>query len=370
VVTEGSAAAPAAGLLGVAALVEVAATPGPPATFAPAVILALATTAPLAIGAARPALAAVTIAAAGVVALFSGLQPPVAGLLALGAAVYLAAVGCSARVLALLGLALAALGWSGRHLGLAVGLAAATTAVALTAGAVRRLRAGAAALDVSTRALSDTRLENRARGERARIARELHDVVAHHISLIALQADTVRLTTPGLPADGASGLVAIGDTARTALTEMRRLLGVLREDGPAEAELRPQPGLHELNDLVDAARTAGSATVRLIVRGAVRPLGPGVELTAYRIVQEALTNARRHAPGAGIDVDVRYGDDAVRVRVWDTGPGAAGAAGPGGHGVAGMRERAAMIGGRVTAGPADPAGYLVEAVLPTGGDRP
>ena len=247
-----------------------------------------------------------------------------------------------------------------------VGLAA--TACLTVRKVVRHRRAEAAARDASSRALTDTLLENKARGERARIARELHDVVAHHISLIALQADTVRLTTTGLPVEGAAGLVTIGDTARTALTEMRRLLGVLRADTGEEPERVPQPGLQQLNDLVDATRAAGGTTARLIVQGAVRPLSPGLELTAYRIVQEALSNSRRHAPGAGIDVDLRYSEDELRVRVRDNGPAIAD--GTSGHGLTGMRERAAMIGGTVTAGPADPAGFLVEAVLPIGGDRP
>ena len=356
-------------MLCVAAIVEVATTARPSETFALFIILAVATTAPVAVAAVQPALAAATIATAGVVATFSGLRPPAAALLSLCATVYLAVLRGSGRSVVLLGLALAVLGSAVSTFRVTVAVAAIAVVVAATAGAVRRSHAVAAAHDASSRVLSDTLLENHARGERARIARELHDVVAHHISLIALQADTVRLTTLGLPADGVSGLVTIADSARTALTEMRRLLGVLRDDTAEEPDRRPQPSLHQLNELVDATRAAGGMAARLIVRGSVRPLSPVLELTAYRIVQEALSNSRRHAQGAAIDVDVRYDADALRMRVRDNGPAATRTDGVAGHGLTGMRERAAMIGGTVAAGPAYPVGFLVEAVLPVE-DRP
>lgn len=186
--------------------------------------------------------------------------------------------------------------------------------------------------------------------------------------MIAVQAETGRLTTEGLPLAGAERFLAIGDTARTALTEMRRLLGVLREDaGPADVpERRPQPGIEQLVELVDEARDASGAALRLIVDGAMRPVGPGVELTAYRIVQEALTNARRHAPGAAVDIELRYVRDALILRVRDKGPGQrVTAEGPGaGHGLLGMRERAAMAGGELRAGPAGVGGFLIEATFP------
>ena len=238
----------------------------------------------------------------------------------------------------------------------------------------------------ATRELTEGMLaDHLARGERARIARELHDVVAHHISMIAVQAETARLTTPGLPASGAQRFAAIGDTARAGLTEMRRLLGVLREDaeherdagpgpgtgpdpqptGPGRpgADRRPQPGLPQLGDLVDGAREASGNVVRLIMSGPVTRLDPGVELAAYRIVQEALTNARRHAPGAAVDVELRYAEDAVRLRIRDNGPGQA-ARSHTGHGLLGMRERAAAVGGALQAGAARGGGFCVEAELP------
>ncbi|WP_395107073.1 sensor histidine kinase [Actinomadura sp. SCN-SB] len=255
------------------------------------------------------------------------------------------------------------------------GVPAVTGLVALAAVAVpaarrrlRRARAHAAERDELRRAARDTMLELTARGERARIARELHDVVAHHISMISVRAETARVAVPGMPEQGAEHLRAIGDTARTALTEMRRLLGVLREDaGDAPPERRPQPGLQQLLELVDQSRDGGGARTRLIVRGPVTALDAGVELTAYRIVQEALTNARRHAPGAAVDVEIGYDDDALRLRVRDNGPGPppSGARVPG-HGLAGMRERAAAVGGRLGTGAAPGGGFLVEATLPTG----
>ncbi|MGO4426983.1 sensor histidine kinase, partial [Streptomyces sp. MCAF7] len=191
---------------------------------------------------------------------------------------------------------------------------------------------------------------------------------AHHISTLSVQAETARLTTPGLPPLGAERLLAIGDTARQALTEMRRLLGVLRDDAAAEAPAtrRPQPGLDQLLTLVDEARDTAGGGVRLVVRGRITPLDPGLQLTAYRIVQEALTNARRHAPGAPVDVELHYAEGALRVTVRDIGAGPAlTELGPApGHGLLGMRERVAMAGGtlRTEHGPA--GGFVVAAELP------
>ena len=256
--------------------------------------------------------------------------------------------------------------------GPAVALALVTLG-AVIAGRARRLQRQARVRDATTQTMTAAFLEYEARGERARIARELHDVVAHHISMIAVQAETARLATPGMPPDGARQLLAIGDTARTALTEMRRLLGVLREDTGTDSDTatrrQPQPGLHQLVELVDDARASAGATTRLVVRGCVAPLDLGIELTVYRIVQEALTNARRHAPGAAVDVELDYAADALVVRVRDNGPGPSGAlaadgSSTGGHGLLGMRERAAAAGGRLSVGAAPVGGFLVEATLP------
>ena len=162
-----------------------------------------------------------------------------------------------------------------------------------------------------------------------------------------------------MPAEGAEQLEAIGETARDAMTEMRRVLGVLRTgDG---GELAPQPGLDRLGELLETARAAGTP-VRLVLEGAVAPLSPGVELTAYRVVQEALTNARRHAPGAAVEVELRYDDDALGCACATTGPGSG--AGARATGCSGMRERVTMVGGELRDRPADGGGFLVEARLP------
>ncbi|MCF2529630.1 sensor histidine kinase [Yinghuangia soli] len=249
---------------------------------------------------------------------------------------------------------------------------------AVAAGLSRRVRTEAQVHSAAAQAVADTMYEHAARGERARIARELHDVVAHHISMIAVQAETARFTTAGMPPEGAKRLLAIGDTARAALTEMRRLLGVLREDAGTTGGRKPQPALQQLVDLVDEAREASGTATRLIVRGDIVPLDPGIELTAYRIVQEALTNARRHAPGAAVDVELHYTGGALALRIRDNGPGprrtaatgtaaaATGTAGEvaAGHGLVGMRERAAMVGGELHVGEAVGGGFIIDVRLP------
>ena len=223
--------------------------------------------------------------------------------------------------------------------------------------------------------IAGTLVDHTARGERARIARELHDVVAHHISMIAVQAETARVTTPGTAGRQArSGSSEIGGTARAGLTEMRRLLGVLREDAGGAAARHPQPGLAQLADLIDAARESSAAGARLIVSGPVAAFDPSVGLAAYRIVQEALTNARRHAPGTAVDVELRYGEGTLLLQVRDNGPGppadrpAGGnghdGAGSPGHGLTGMRERATAAGGSLRTAAAPGGGFLVEATLP------
>ena len=204
---------------------------------------------------------------------------------------------------------------------LAIGLAALIPTAAV-AGISRRARTETRANTVAQQTIAGRWREHTVRGERARISRELHDVVAHHVSMIAVQAETARLTVPGMPSEGAKQLLSIGNTARATLAEMRRLLGVLREDTEDEAaDRQPQPGLRQLNQLLDEARDASDAGIRLIVRGPPKPLEPGVELAVYRIVQESLTNARRHAPGAAVDVEMQYTDHFLRLRIRDNGPG-------------------------------------------------
>ena len=332
------------------------------------VLLSLATTLPLGLLWAQPAAAAVGISAASLLSLGLFHMLTVAGVVAQLTVMYrlgrcglqLLAAGLTAPFLVL-----ALVGPAGGETAILAVLLAALGPAAAWAGCARRARAEAQAHRAARQVITDTLLQHTARGERARISRELHDVVAHHISMIAVQAETARLTTPDMPAAGQQRLSAIGDTARAALTEMRRLLGVLREDAQTGAGDRlPQPGLQQLNGLLDDARDASGAQTRLIVRGWLPAVDPGVELAAYRIVQEALTNARRHAPGAAVDVELRYAGDALQVRIRDNGPGPPPASAPSGHGLVGMRERAAAVGGELHAGPAPGGGFLIEATLP------
>jgi signal transduction histidine kinase len=211
--------------------------------------------------------------------------------------------------------------------------------------------------------------------ERARIAREMHDVVAHHLSLIAVRAEAAPYRLDRLASDARTEFGELGETAREALTEMRRLLGVLRT-GEA-AEQGPQPGLGDLPELVAAARGAGLA-VEMSRRGPLDGPPAPVGVCAYRIVQESLSNAGRHAPGAAISVTVDVEPAAVRLKICN-GPGEArnearahALAANGhrrGHGLAGMRERVTLLGGTFSAGPAPGGGFEVAADLPTG-ERP
>ncbi|MDQ2812481.1 MAG: histidine kinase, partial [Actinomycetota bacterium] len=337
-------------------------------------LLALSTTAPLAF--LGPAAAAVAISAASVLSLTVFHMLTVAGLCAQLIAVYQLGMRAGAPLKSsgqrdetppgkaqflapglaapFVVIALAGTGSVDSEEGVLIVLLAALAPAAALSGIARRARLQAQAQSAARQVIADSLFEHMARGERARIARELHDVVAHHISMIAVQAETARLATPGMPPAGAARLLEIGNTARAGLTEMRRLLGVLREDARAtspgqpgadrlDADRRPQPGLKELNELIDEARDASGTGARFIISGPPVTLDPGVELAAYRIVQEALTNARRHAPGAAVDVELRFTDDALRLRIRDNGPGPSrginGSAGPvaaeatGGHGL-------------------------------------
>ena len=402
----------AAGLLGLLAVVETlvrgagtARGAGTHPTF-PLVLLlcllALAGTLPLALP--RPGVAAVAVTAASLPALAPLHALTVAGGCAQVLVLYrLGRRGSPlpAAALALPYLPLALAGPADTETRTLAVLLASLAPMAAWAGAARAARVEAEQNNAAREAVLGSLLEHTARGERARIARELHDIVAHHISMIAVQAETARLTTPGMPAAGAQRLSAIADTARDALTEMRRLLGVLREDagpgagpassgrqapagqpgpapayapapgsGRAAADRQPQPGLDQLYELLDEARDASGTGTRLIVRGVPDPLDPGVELAAFRIVQEALTNARRHAPGAAVDVELHYTGRALRLRVRDNGPGPAAVPPVGGHGLLGMRERAAAVGGELRTGPAPGGGFLVETVLPAKSEVP
>jgi signal transduction histidine kinase len=203
--------------------------------------------------------------------------------------------------------------------------------------------------------------------ERTRIARELHDVVAHHMSLIAVRAETAPYRIAGgVPDPVADEFAAIAATSREALTEMRRLLGVLRSETPPPTQ--PQPGLSDLAELARAARDAG-VDVRLEMPGTL-PVPPALGLTAYRIVQEALSNARRHAAGAPVTIRLAEADGRLTVDVVN-GPGTPSTAPAHDHpqGLIGMRERATMLGGSLSARPTDDGGFAVTAVLPANGDE-
>jgi signal transduction histidine kinase len=195
--------------------------------------------------------------------------------------------------------------------------------------------------------------------ERARIARELHDVVAHNVSMMVVQAGAERRV---LDRGGTHDVLeTIEEIGRGALTEMRRLVGMLRSDG--DEPLMPQPGLADLPTLVTQVRDAG-LPVELRVEGEPRGLPAGIELSAYRIVQEALTNALKHAGDARAEVSVRYGPDSLELEIADDGAGSPGRTASGGHGLVGMRERVALYGGRLDAGRRASGGFAVRVLLP------
>jgi signal transduction histidine kinase len=244
-----------------------------------------------------------------------------------------------------------------------------------TAGAVAvdsigsRLRAQRA-LAAQTEHADTERARRAVLEERTRIARELHDVVAHHLSLIAVQAETAPYRLGELPTPVRAEFGALSEVAREALIEMRRLLGVLRQDHTARLE--PQPQLADLPELVDTARRAG-VRVELSVPAELSKVPPGIGVCAYRIVQESLSNASQHAPGAVVTVSVDQDARAVQLRVAN-GPGTTGDRSRReslrergrGHGLTGMRERVALLGGSLSADPTPSGGFVVSVVLPLG----
>jgi signal transduction histidine kinase len=198
--------------------------------------------------------------------------------------------------------------------------------------------------------------------ERARIARELHDVVTHSISVIAVQTQAIRRRLRPEQAREVDDLRAVEATARQAMVEMRRLFGVLRAEGE-RASLAPQPGLDQLDRLIEETRSAG-VRVSVAVEGDAVPLSPGLGLAAYRIVQEALTNVRKHALGGCVTVRLRYGERDLGLLVEDTGGVAEESVEAGGLGLVGMRERVALYGGTLEAAPRPGGGFTVAARLP------
>jgi signal transduction histidine kinase len=280
-------------------------------------------------------------------------------------------VGALATACAVVGAVLVAVRWNERgDTPSVVEIAASTVASTLLAAALgawrRSRRAELAALHERNRLLALERDQQAAVGaarERARIARELHDVVAHSLSVMVVQADGAAAGAEQRPAQAAAALRTIGDTGRDALGQMRRALGVLRaEQGQG---LAPQPGTAQLDALVDQVVRAG-LPARLSVEGPPRPLPATIDLTVYRLTQEALTNVLKHAgPVSRVDVVLRYQADAVELLLRDDGRGAQAASDGRGHGLVGMRERVDVHDGRFAAGPRRDGGFEVNAVLPT-----
>jgi signal transduction histidine kinase len=265
---------------------------------------------------------------------------------------------------------------------LALGLASTPALLTwLAADSVRWRRGYYAALEEKAHRLErerDALSQVAAAAERARIARELHDIVAHHVSVMVVQADGAAFALENAPDKTREALGAISGTGRQALAEMRRLLGMLRSPSagpvePVDPELAPVPGTSQLGALLEQTRTAGvPVTFRQDGTPAAGP-ADGADLAVYRVVQESLTNVRRHGgPGVSAAVTIRYTVDGVTVSVTDDGRGAAAQLSPAssaaadrtGHGLHGMRERVELYGGTVTAGPRSGGGYQVTATLP------
>jgi signal transduction histidine kinase len=230
----------------------------------------------------------------------------------------------------------------------------------------------AAAIEENARLLEaerDDRARRAVEDERERIARELHDIVTHHVSVIVIQAGAGLTALDRRPEQARTALEAIDRTSREALTDMRRMLGMLGDSPGADEARAPMPGLERLGELIEEVRAAG-LPVELSIDGVRRPLDVGVELAAYRIVQEALTNALKHARGARAAVRLAYEPRAIDIEVTDqggTGRRDLGETGSGGRGLIGMRERVAAYGGDLEAGPT-PTGFRVHARLPIGAE--
>jgi signal transduction histidine kinase len=233
---------------------------------------------------------------------------------------------------------------------------------------VRDRQERADGLEVKARGIQseqDAKIRAATTEERARIARELHDVVAHSVGVIVLQASGAQKVLDDKPQRAREALHSIEVTGRQALEEMHRILGILRTDAEGES-MSPQPNLRQLEALSEQIRQGG-LPVEVIVEGAVRQLPPGIELAAYRIVQEALTNALKHAGKAKASVLIRYRDHDLELEVTDDGHGVGGAvANSTGHGLVGMKERVGLYGGSLTVGAVPGGGYSVRATLPVG----
>jgi signal transduction histidine kinase len=267
--------------------------------------------------------------------------------------------------------------WAARDLRLVLpGWAAAPLAVLLFAimwyaVSIRRrytasLRDRAKLLDEAGAAVVATAVD----AERDRIARELHDIVSHNVSLMVIQAGAARQVVTGAPQDATDALLAVEASGREAMTELRALLGLLTPSGSGEDDLLPQPGMSRLEELVDRVAFAG-LPAELKIEGSPRPLPAGVDLTAYRVIQEALTNALKHAPGAHAEVHVRYTDRNLRIEILNTGPSVLTGpvppprpAGGDGRGLLGLQERVAVFGGQLDARRRLGGGFRVRVRIP------
>jgi signal transduction histidine kinase len=296
-----------------------------------------------------------------------GTDVPVAGVLVYGLCLYAVTVRGRPRiVVAVAGVTMA--GAAFIDLGVIPQAFFLTVVPVLLGVAVRVRRSGALQLEEQERRHSGERalLE-----ERQRIARELHDVVAHHMSVIAIQAEAAPYKTADPPAELVESFGEIRASALAGLTELRRVLGVLRTGEPGTT---PQPGMADLDALLDSARSGG-VSVTVTCSGNPVTLPEGVNLSAYRIVQEALSNAMRHAPGSHVELRLAYRPDALVLEIGNDAAvrsapvlvasgGLAGGGLAGGHGLVGMRERVTMLGGSLEAGPTGDGGFRVTAVLP------
>ncbi|GAB3426403.1 sensor histidine kinase [Flindersiella endophytica] len=218
------------------------------------------------------------------------------------------------------------------------------------------------------RAYAAEQARNAVAAERARIARDLHDVIAHHVTMMVVQAEAGPLSVEREPARAAGTFDRIGDIGRQALADMRRMLGVLRDDDETPEPLRPQPGVLDLPELIEQVRGTG-VPVSYTVAGDPVELDPGADVSAYRIVQEALTNAMKHAEGAQVRVTLEYGRAELRIDVHNDDSAAIPSAAGRGYGLTGMGERARLFGGDLSAGPDPSGGFTVSARLPIGDAR-
>jgi signal transduction histidine kinase len=343
-----------------------------------AAVAALFTTVPIALRRYRPlGVLAVTVTAETLLLIFSNDSPVPVGVIV---ALYTVAAYCERRV------SIRAAAWvalpitvgeivnNGPHAGRVIPELAVIAIAWVIGDNLRTRRAYLSELKERAARLEREREERADRAvieERARIARELHDVIAHNVSVMVVQAAAGEDVFDEDPNEARESLAAVASTGRAALTELRRLLGVIRgEDDRAAPAYAPQPGIERIDELVGQVRETG-LPVELSVLGEARPLPEGVGLCAYRIVQEALTNTLKHADASAAQVHLRYVADALELQVLDDGHGATPLNGEtGGQGLIGMRERVTLFGGELTTGPRSDRGYEVRARLPLEETKP